>query len=111
MGANPLSTGMRRTFFGPLIKEVEQRIIGQMGANWDRDLFENHLMGCTLRTGRHRYVEWRDYRNPAAAPLFVELYDHQTDPTETVNVARRQPGVVSGLRRQLRQLALRQPGN
>ena len=45
--ANPLSPGMRETFFGPLIEEVEQRIIKQQGDKWDRDLFEKHLMGYT----------------------------------------------------------------
>ena len=43
--ANPLSAEMRETFFGPLIEEVEGRIIEQQGDLWDRDLFENHLMG------------------------------------------------------------------
>ncbi|MEM1295962.1 MAG: sulfatase, partial [Verrucomicrobiota bacterium] len=45
--ASPLSPAMRETFFGPLIKEVEGRIIAQHGEVWDRDLFENHLMGYT----------------------------------------------------------------
>ncbi|NNM29866.1 MAG: sulfatase [Akkermansiaceae bacterium] len=95
--ANPLSDGMRQTFFGPLIKEVEGRIQRQMGDRWDRDLFENHLMGYTLRTGRYRLVSWRDYRDPQAEPVFVELYDHRDDPRETVNVAARHPGVVREL--------------
>ena len=38
--ANPLSQGMRETWFGPLIKDVEQKIISQQGPLWDRDLFE-----------------------------------------------------------------------
>ena len=41
--ANPLSQGMRETWFGPLIKEVEQRIINQQGARWERELFEEHF--------------------------------------------------------------------
>ena len=43
--ANPLSVGMRETWFGPLIKDVEQKIINQQGEKWDRELFEKHLMG------------------------------------------------------------------
>jgi iduronate 2-sulfatase len=99
--ANPLSPGMRETFFGPLIEEVEERIIAQQGDKWDRDLFENHLMGYTMRTDRHRLVVWRDHRDATAEPVFVELYDHQEDPVETVNVAGENPELVRRLKRQL----------
>lgn len=85
--ANPLAPAMRETFFGPLISEVEGRIIKQMGDQWDRNLFENHLMGYSLRSERYRYIEWRDYRDKKSKPVFIELYDHQTDPDETKNVA------------------------
>lgn len=85
--ANPLSQGMRETWFGPLIKDVEQGIINQQGDQWDRDLFEKHLMGYTMRTDRYRLVVWRDHRNPQSEPIFVELFDHDTDPHETKNVA------------------------
>ena len=95
--ANPLSPGMRQTFFGPLIDEVEARIIKQQGDAWNRELFEHHLMGYTMRTDRYRLVVWRDHRDPAAKPVYVELYDHQTDPHETVNVADNHPDVVRRL--------------
>jgi len=95
--ANPLSSGMRETFFGPLIEEVEQRIMRQMGDRWDRELFENHLMGYTVRTDQHRLVAWKDRRDPSAAPIFLELYDHATDPGETSNVAAAQPEEVKRL--------------
>lgn len=98
--ANPLSAGMRETWFGPLIKEVEDRIIEQQGEKWDRELFEDHLMGYTMRTDRYRLVIWRDHRDPTAAPIHVELFDHKTDPRETKNVAAAQPKVVSKLLRQ-----------
>ncbi len=99
--ANPLSPGMRQTFFGPLIEEVEGRIIKQQGKAWNRKLFENHLMGYTMRTNRYRLVLWRDHRDPSAKPVFVELYDHQADPQETRNVAGRHPELVSKLSQQL----------
>lgn len=95
--ANPLSKGMRETFFGPLIKEVEERIITQQGSVWDRALFENHLMGYTLRSKTHRLVVWRDHRNPDAKPVFVELFDHENDPNETVNIADAHPRLVAEL--------------
>ena len=98
--ANPLSPGMRQTFFGPLIEKVEDRIIKQQGKAWNRDLFENHLMGYTMRTNRYRLVLWRDHRDPTAKPVFVELYDHQADPQETRNVAAQHPELVNKLSRQ-----------
>ncbi|MCF7849855.1 MAG: sulfatase [Kiritimatiellales bacterium] len=85
--ANPLSPEMRGTFFGPLIEEVEGRIIEQQKSKWNRDLFESHLMGYTMRTDRYRFVLWVDHRDPTAEPFGVELYDHKTDPKENVNIA------------------------
>lgn len=98
--ANPLSQGMRETWFGPLIKEVEGRIIQQQQEKWDRELFEKHLMGYTMRTDRYRLVLWKDHRDSKAEPIYVELFDHKTDPHETKNVAARQPDIVTALRRQ-----------
>ena len=43
------------------------------------------LMGYSLRTGRYRYTEWRDRKTDAITAR--ELYDHNTDPGETINVA------------------------
>jgi iduronate 2-sulfatase len=99
--ANPLSQGMRETFFGPLIEEVESRIIDQQGDRWNRELFEKYLMGYTMRTDRYRLVAWRDVRDLRAEPIFVELYDHQIDPQETKNVAPENPEIVSTLTKQL----------
>ena len=99
--ANPLSPGMRETWFGPLIEQVEQRIKDQQGERWDRDLFEKHLMGYTMRTERYRLVVWRDHRGVDDAPVFIELYDHQSDPDETVNIASRDPELVERLTAQL----------
>jgi iduronate 2-sulfatase len=88
---------MRQTFFGPLIREVEGRIMTQQGETWNRELFENHLMGYALRTDRYRLVVWRDRRDKNAAPVYVELYDHKKDPHETVNVASKHPELVKQL--------------
>ena len=95
--ANPLSPEMRETYFGPLISEVETRIKKQQGEVWNRELFEQHLMGYSVRSDRYRLVLWRDQRDPEAEPVFVELFDHQEDPGETVNVANSHPEVVSQL--------------
>ena len=95
--ANPLSKGMRETYFGPLIEKVEERIITQQGDKWDRDLFENRLMGYSMRTQDYRFIVWKDYTQKNAAPIFLELYDHHSDPRETINIAKDNPELVSQL--------------
>lgn len=95
--ANPLSKGMRETYFGPLIEEVEGKIIAQQGDKWNRELYENYLMGYAMRTDKYRFMVWRDYRDPNAEPVFFELYDHTTDPNETKNIADENPALVKEL--------------
>ena len=95
--ANPLSKGMRETYFGPLIEEQEAKIKKQQGNKWNRDLFENNLMGYAMRTTNYRFIVWKDYKNPEKAPVFVELFDHKIDPTETKNIAKENPEIVKEL--------------
>ena len=99
--ANPLSSGMRKTFFGSLIVEIENQIKEQYKNQWDRELFENHLMGYTLRTDFYRLVAWLDYRDVQKKPLHLELYDHRKDPQETVNIATEFPEKANELLRKL----------
>ncbi|MDG1325034.1 MAG: sulfatase-like hydrolase/transferase, partial [Opitutales bacterium] len=100
--ANPLSLGMRKTFFGPLIEKVENRIKQQQGKRWNRDLFENHLMGYTLRSDRYRLVAWLDYRDVDVEPLYLELYDLRNDAQEIRNIAEELPEKVIELLKKLR---------
>jgi len=58
-----------------------------------------NLMGKTLRTDRYRLVQWTHRKTGKLAQ--VELYDHQNDPHETVNVAEANGKVVESLRKQL----------
>jgi iduronate 2-sulfatase len=54
-------------------------------------------IGRAVRTPRYRLVEWKV---PGAAPdtAELELYDYQTDPEETKNLAAEKPEVVAELR-------------
>ncbi|MEX0288852.1 MAG: sulfatase [Flavobacteriaceae bacterium] len=99
--ANPLTAEMRETYFGPLIEAVENRIIAQQGEQWERDFFENNLMGYSMRTERYRFIAWKDRKDPSAAPIYFELFDHQTDPAETRNIAKEHPELVTQLAKQL----------
>jgi arylsulfatase A-like enzyme len=42
------------------------------------------IMGYSIRANRFRYTEWRDFQSGQVRAR--ELYDHQHDPAETVNV-------------------------
>lgn len=55
------------------------------------------LIGRAIRTARHRLVEWKKPGAPAESAI-LELYDYQTDPAETKNLAAKQPEVVTSLR-------------
>lgn len=83
-------------------------LIGQPDQPWKTGAFSQYrrpgkdgYMGRSLRTERWRYTEWKDARDGLAG---VELYDHHTDPGETVNVAGRSgtAEVQQALSRQLR---------
>jgi arylsulfatase A-like enzyme len=59
-------------------------------------------MGFSVRTERHRYVEWTRWKSEEIVSR--ELYDHETDPGENVNVAdlKENKDVVDALARKLR---------
>ena len=44
----------------------------------------DHSMGRTMRTDRYRYTEWEGLDGQIRGR---ELYDHETDPLELVNLA------------------------
>ena len=56
-------------------------------------MHKNHegkqYMGYSIRTDQYRYVEWYewDQSNTIGALTNKELYDHETDPGENINIA------------------------
>ena len=61
-------------------------------AKWDNLAFSYFMNGISLRTERYRLTKY--FRK--AEPI-MELYDHQTDPNETKNIASEHPDVVENL--------------
>jgi iduronate 2-sulfatase len=61
---------------------------------------DGEILGRGVRTERYRLVEWK---KPDAAPdtADLELYDYQSDPLETKNLAEAQPEIVAKLRAML----------
>jgi iduronate 2-sulfatase len=63
----------------------------------------NGLLGRAIRNERYRLVEWKKI-GAAATTAEYELYDYQTDPGETKNLASAQPEVVKMLSTLLQQM-------
>jgi len=57
----------------------------------------SQMLGRAVRTARYRLVEWKAIGEPAESAE-LELYDYETDPEETKNLASEQPEIVAQLR-------------
>jgi iduronate 2-sulfatase len=77
----------------PVLRDPEARIRDHATHCYPR----GERMGRAIRTDRYRLIEWKKPRAPADTAEF-ELYDYETDPLETQNLATTQPGVVAKLR-------------
>ncbi len=75
----------------PVLKDPSARV-----RNHAYHAYPNARLGRAIRTERYRYVEWK---KPGASPdtAAVELYDYQTDPLESGNLAASQPDIVREL--------------
>lgn len=76
----------------PVLKNPQARV-----RNHAYHVYPKQKLGRAIRTERYRLVEWKPYKNPSA-PAEYELYDYQTDPLETRNLAQEQPAVVESLK-------------
>lgn len=76
----PLPAGLEGTSLVPVMNDPDRP--------WKKAAFSQYprqkAMGYSVRTDRYRYTEWAE---PGQKPEGVELYDHQTDPAENVNLA------------------------
>jgi len=71
--------------FVPLLKNPKATIKQVAYSQYPRTIPDHGAaMGYTVRTDRWRYVEWRAKKD---GYIVRELYDHQKDPDETINVA------------------------
>ena len=89
----------------PLFRDPDQQLRAAALTQFPRPPYYNErfdVMGYSIRTSRYRYTEWREAGdNPpslarptasfgaAGKAVARELYDHDTDPNETVNLIKR----------------------
>lgn len=76
----PLPQGLEGTSLVPVMNDPDRP--------WKKAAFSQYprgkAMGYSIRTDRYRYTEWAE---PGQEPEGVELYDHQADPAENLNIA------------------------
>ena len=85
----PAPPGLTGSSLAPLLEDP-----ARPGKNGAFGYWRNRT---TLRTDRYRITEYSGDEDPA-----VELFDHQNDPLETVNVAAEHPEIVEKLLAQLK---------
>ncbi len=61
--------------------------------------YRNQALGKTIRTKRYRIVRWATENDSTVA---MELYDHQLDPNENINIAAEQKVITDSLLEQLK---------
>ncbi|MFA5858564.1 MAG: sulfatase [Elusimicrobiota bacterium] len=78
----PLPEGLEGVSMVPLLDEPNRDWKSAAFSQYPRP---NKVMGYTMRTKQYRYAEWKN--RDTGEVVGVELYDHQSDPGENVNLA------------------------
>lgn len=89
----PLPQGLDGTSFTAALRDVSSPTKDAVYHIYPR----NNLLGRAVRTPRYRLVEWKTPGASADTAVY-ELYDYETDPDETKNMAAEKPETVSALR-------------
>jgi arylsulfatase A-like enzyme len=100
----PLPAHLEGTSFKPLLDDPQQPWKRAAFSQYPRIALRGDLMGYSMRTDRYRFTAWT-LRNDPSRIVATELYDHEVDPQENVNIAD-QPdskSLVEQLQTQLRE--------
>lgn len=80
----PLPGHLEGTSLNPLLDDPKRTWKTAAFSQYPR----NALMGYSMRTDRYRFTVWVDAKDHAKVDA-IELYDHQTDPQENTNIAKK----------------------
>lgn len=84
----PLPAHLEGLSFKPLLADPDRSWKKAAFSQYPRDDKGKRLMGYSMRTDRYRLTAWVPRNDPTRTEA-VELYDHQADPAENVNIAGR----------------------
>jgi len=82
----PLPAHLEGTSLKSLLNDPKNPVKSAAFSQYPRTANGQQLMGYSMRTDRYRFTRWVD-RDDHSQVDAVELYDHQTDPQENVNIA------------------------
>jgi iduronate 2-sulfatase len=88
----------------PVLRDPDARVRDHAYHAFPRQRDGQPIIGRSIRTERYRLVEWKKPGAPSST-ADLELYDYESDPEETRNVADSNPAVV----RQLQEILTRHP--
>ena len=84
----PLPGHLEGTSFKPLLDNPKRAWKTAAFSQYPRKVKGRQLMGYSMRTDRYRFTVWVDREDHSKVDA-TELYDHQTDPQENTNIAKR----------------------
>lgn len=82
----PLPEHLEGASLVPVLRDPAKSVKNAAFSQYPRGVSGWQLMGYTMRTDRYRFTRWVS-RNDHSKVDTVELYDHQADPQENVNIA------------------------
>jgi len=68
------------------MSRIEKQVQAMDPDDYSPEKYNEHVTGYSIRTERYRFNYWCDDRKPDKS-IALELYDHEKDPDENVNIA------------------------
>ncbi|MCE5205404.1 MAG: sulfatase [Porphyromonadaceae bacterium] len=93
---------VRKEYFDHSLNDIEMRIRIE-NPDTPLNVFQNNVIGYTIRDNRYRCVMWVDQSQPGWKIIASELYDQTKDPNETINLATdsKQKNIVNKLTKKM----------